>query len=220
MNELFVSRTASLINFSTMEYPVSVYQLRQRFNRITFPANIPLDYLHALGYAEVLPVEVPVGDVVAEGVPELRDGKWYKTYTVRSFTPEELAKRLSNEKIRRTTAVMDLRDREAALGVPFNLNDVIYHVQIRNQDITNLITVRMEAEGCIKNGQMTMMNFRPYENVTLVVTPQEAYDITNVALVVGRMLYKNSWDIKDQITAATTLEELPEVPATLMPNLE
>lgn len=54
--------------------------------------------LARVGYARVKPTPRPDGDVVTQGQPEERDGKWYQTWEVRDFTPEERAEQLEQRR--------------------------------------------------------------------------------------------------------------------------
>ncbi|WP_277810693.1 hypothetical protein [Chromohalobacter canadensis] len=65
----------------------------------SLPRNPGNETLTLLGYARIQPTPRPDGDVVTQGKPEQRDdGKWYQTWDVREFTPEERAERLEQAK--------------------------------------------------------------------------------------------------------------------------
>ena len=70
--------------------PVSSNAIRRAHPNTSLPRNPSDDTLAALGYARVHPTPRPDGDVVTEGQPDQGDdGKWYQTWEVRDFTPEE-----------------------------------------------------------------------------------------------------------------------------------
>lgn len=60
----------------------------------SLPRNPSDATLTALGYARIQPTPRPDGDVVTQGQPEQRDGKWYQAWEVRDFTEAERAERL------------------------------------------------------------------------------------------------------------------------------
>ena len=81
------------INTETLEYPLTLRQVRQAVPNVSLPKEPDDATLNALGFAIVQPVERPAGDVVTEGKPEQReDGKWYQTWEVRSYTADEIEK--------------------------------------------------------------------------------------------------------------------------------
>jgi hypothetical protein len=66
----------------------------------SFPSVLTDEILNPIGFAIVHEVEKPVGDVVSEGDPVLDEitGKWYQTWEVRDFTPDEVADNLEAER--------------------------------------------------------------------------------------------------------------------------
>lgn len=72
----------------------SIDQIRRTNPNISLPRNPSDETLAALGYARIHPTPRPSGDVVTQGQPEQRDGKWYQTWQVRDFTKEEKAAQL------------------------------------------------------------------------------------------------------------------------------
>tara|TARA_R100001039_G_C1830066_1_gene94428 strand:- start:159 stop:662 length:504 start_codon:yes stop_codon:yes gene_type:complete len=79
------------INTETLDYPLTLRQVKRLLPNVALPENPDEATLNALGFATVQPIERPVGDVVTRGQPEQReDGKWYQTWQVRDYTSEEL----------------------------------------------------------------------------------------------------------------------------------
>lgn len=77
------------INTQTQE-ALNLRQIRKAHPNVSLPRQPTDEALNPLGYAVVHSTERPNGDVVTEGQPEQRDGKWYQTWEVRDFTQEEL----------------------------------------------------------------------------------------------------------------------------------
>lgn len=66
-------------------------EVRALYPNTSLPSHLPEAMLEDHGYFEEHPTPIPEGDVVTEGQPEQReDGKWYQTWNVREFTPEEI----------------------------------------------------------------------------------------------------------------------------------
>lgn len=91
---------------------------------VSLPRNPSDADLARLGYARIHPTPRPTGDVVTQGQPEQRDGKWYQTWIVREFTAEELEQRRLD---RETRLLADLEDaRKAAEAEGVNINGIRY----------------------------------------------------------------------------------------------
>lgn len=86
-----------MIRMSDMKYPVYLSDFRLEHKNVSmgdwvWEESMGTDFQ----YFVVRDSEVPGGDVVTEGAPEKgEDGRWYKTWTSRDFTEEEVAQNLS-----------------------------------------------------------------------------------------------------------------------------
>lgn len=85
----------NLINTVTLEYPRSLWQLRQENPNVSFPTDpsdedlAPFD--HACVQPSPQPEHSPRTERLEEGVPAQQDGTWHQTWTVREATEAELA---------------------------------------------------------------------------------------------------------------------------------
>lgn len=86
----------NLIHTTTLEYPRSLWQLRQDHPNVSFPANpndedlAPFD--HACVHPTPQPEHSPRTERLEEGIPaQDDDGIWRQTWTVRDATEEEVA---------------------------------------------------------------------------------------------------------------------------------
>lgn len=87
------------INTETLDYPLTLRQVRQAVPNVSLPKQPDEATLNALGYATVQPTTKPSGDVVTEGQPEQKaDGTWAQTWDVRSYTDAERAEALERAK--------------------------------------------------------------------------------------------------------------------------
>lgn len=79
------------INTETLEYPLTLRQVRQANPNVSLPKKPGEATLNALGFATVHPAGRPTGDVVTEGAPKKQtDDTWRQVWNTRPFTDEEL----------------------------------------------------------------------------------------------------------------------------------
>ncbi len=210
-----VTRSDVLLEVATSKFPVTLEEARQQLTSVSFGPTIEEEDLEPLGFVKVHPTEVPEGDVVEEVAPvQAEDGKWYRTYTVRGFTPEEIEEK---QELFRGEYVKELEqavEKQLEVGMPFQHEGATYHIQLRTKDQINLLAIAKKASLAVAaRGEDSMITIRPYENVDLEMSAAAADDLTNLALVTMEEVYKKIWALKDQIYAAQTEEELPEIPS-------
>lgn len=110
--------------------------------RPAVPENVSLprhpgdEALAALGYARIHPTPRPEGDVVTQGKPENRDGKWYQTWIVRDFTDEERTERAEQVNAERRAGILEERARRLAMGFEYDFGDErgVHYIQTRPAD--------------------------------------------------------------------------------------
>lgn len=212
-----VTNSTLLINTVTGEYPVYLSKVRRDNPNVSFPQTPSEELIASMGLAVVQPRLRPEGDVVTEGTPELVDGVYHQVWEIRTYNEEELAQLLLEAKNERARRVSDLRDSELAMGLEYLFPDAtVGHVQLRAQDQINLHSLRAEAMALKAAGQTeAVIGFRNYENVTKMMTPEQVLEMIAAALVFGKKIYQASWDLKDQIDAATNIDEIPVIPNSL-----
>lgn len=89
-------------------------------------------------------------------------------------------------------------------------------VQLRPLDCTNIVGVRVTADAMVAAGAgETVMGFRAMENVIALVPATTIIAMSNAAFQRVNAVYVASWALKDAINAATTIAELPVLPAEL-----
>lgn len=207
-----VDRNTRLIESDTMTYPLFISDLPRFAPHTCFGPTIDSDLLIDFGLEVVNSVSVPEGDVVTEGVPELREGEWYQTWVARSFSEVEVETKLMERKATLQEGAEQLRVNAFANGFPYQFGENVYHVQVRTGDRGNISDLRTIAKEVIAaNGEMTF-EFRVLENVEVELTAQEMValaDKTFLQVVAG---YKVIWAYKKAIDLATTMEELPPQP--------
>lgn len=104
MNDLF-------IDTRSLEYPLTLTDIRRRSGRAL--SRNPADAeLQALGYARVLRVPKPAGDVVTEIKPARANGVWQQQWAVRSFNASEM----DDLRLQLWEEIKTIRDRRAQQG--------------------------------------------------------------------------------------------------------
>lgn len=210
-----VNSSTLLIRVADLAYPRYFADLKAEHKDTMFPPILTAEEASALGYELVLNSLIPEGDVVTEGAPVLTAGKYYRTWNTRDFTPEEVASRLEQTRTETLNQIEALFLKDAEAGLQYELNGEVFHIQIRAKDKSNLIILRYMADIAIAANDTTPMEFRSFENLTHSMTPTEMSTMMGVAFFGGSALYAAAWALKDQAVAATTIAELPAVPATL-----
>jgi hypothetical protein len=201
------------IEIATSVYPYSLDQIREKLKAtISFAAEPPVEEMIALGYAPVEGTPIPTDDVVVAGPPELRDGKYYQTWIARSYTEEEIAAQLTARKAELQAAGEELRITQFERGFAHVFNEGTYHVQIRNDDRSNLTSLRIIAKEVVAAGGSMNFPFRVWENVVVTLTAEELVDMSNAAFMAVTIGYQKIWAFKDGVTAAQTMAELPTLP--------
>lgn len=212
----YINGSTQLIKIETGEYPVYISKVRRDNTNVSLPIEPSEELLLSLGYAVVNPVARPEGDVVLEGTPQLVDGKYVQVWDVRSFSEEEIAQQLEKKKYDLNRNVMEMRDKELDQGFEhITASGEVFGVQTRLEDRVNMLYLNMNAEKMVATGDETLQEFRSTENITYMLTPSEMVAMTNEALGFYKRILGASWVLKDLISAANTIAELPVLPAKL-----
>lgn len=96
MDATFSSR---LINLTTLEYPLTLWDIRARHPNYIFGDVVPANSLAIWGYAVVMEVPMPEGEVITEAAPELIEGQWTQVWESRDYNATELALMLEQSKM-------------------------------------------------------------------------------------------------------------------------
>ncbi len=210
-----VTRSDVLLEVATNKFPVTLEEARQQLTSVSFGPTIEEADLADLGFVRVHPTEVPEGDVIEEVAPiQGEDGKWYRTYSVREHTQEEIEEK---QELFRSEFAKELEaavEKQMEVGMPFAHEGQTYHIQLRMKDQINLLAISKKVAATVAaKGPETTVTIRPYENVDLEMSAADADNLTNLALVTMEEVYKKIWALKDLAASAQTEEELPEIPS-------
>lgn len=135
---------ARIENMQVAEYPLTDWQIKQRFPNQSFTTdfanNLPEDYV------QVLPNSSPnetTNTIVTEGVPVFQDGVWIQSWVVANrYTAEELAaadaqkiknhwnaiRRNRNELLEQSDWIVQRHRDEKELGITTTISDGAYIV--------------------------------------------------------------------------------------------
>lgn len=203
--------TARFINITTFQWPFTFAQIQKLYPNIGWGSSVTFEELTVLGYSVIEPRQAPSGQVVTEIDPEYIDGQFYQRWSVRDYTPEEISEILEEKKQEATDKVARLKDQTLQKGYPYHFESQLLHVQMRDSDRTNIIGMNQLAE---RNPGMIQM-FRTYENVNVLLTPEQLFAMSNAVGDAYTQLMSVTWQLKDEISDATSEDQLPALPETI-----
>lgn len=202
-----------LIRLSDGKYPIYYPQVRKEYPNVMFPYPYNELFMVEWGYKVVNEVELPAGDVITEGVPELReDGNYYKTYTSRPFNEQEIAQNLYNAKNTLIYQADSLFDFELLRSFTYNKGDIIkpVHVSGRNMLLWENMVNTMTAEGL----DSAIIRFQDDTFLTMDLQQvKEFYAQMSLKLFNMR---KNCWNFIESVQAVDDINDLPVTPDTFM----
>lgn len=108
-------------NQTVETYPYSIGALRKDNPQVSFPKNPPDELLASYNVYPVQATDRPTGDVVTEEIPVFNGTFWRQAWSVRDFTPEEVADNLA---ARRAEMVVTPRQARLALLSAGRLGDI------------------------------------------------------------------------------------------------
>lgn len=207
-----------IIRLSDLRYPCGFPELRGDNPNVTFSPSFLATELPQFGYAYVIKTPKPQGDVAYEVDPELDEDGWYnQVWAVRDYTPEELASILYDAKIMAAYQVDTLVEMAREEGIPVTLTvdgvPSAQRVRMRQSDQTVYNTALQVALSAEDTEEFSFVMI----NEILVTLPRPAYlvEMNEINKQFYKMI-KKSWVLRDAISKATTLAELPAIPPTLL----
>jgi hypothetical protein len=213
-----VTRDTRLICVETGEYPLFLDDFKTRENAV-IGSSIDSEALVDFGYFPVEETPRPTeGNVITEAAPLLDEatGTWKRVWTVRQYNEEEFAAFLQQSKDSMQYKIDQFRNEQFAIGFPHLFPDgEIYHAQVNTVGRGNISDLRTLAKEAIATGAPFQVVFRTYENVNVTLNAEETVELGNAAAQHVQAGYALSWQLKDATKAATTLEEIPELPESL-----
>lgn len=204
-----------LINLEDNSYPVYFPEVRRRYSNTGFPYPIRDYVMETYGYAMVYDVAPPEGEVVTEITPvRAEDGKFYRTYSIREFTPEERVKDLQEKKFNLTQALFFVLDTDRSHGVPGTFKGVNYTLKLTPHDISAVLAVKDQASRATSG---TTYFIHTKDGAVGPLSPQEAIEFSDFVLDTFLVIYENYAQAMKMTQQATKVSELPEIPLTFVP---
>lgn len=218
MNPTFLETRGDtqLINVVTGKYPVSIMEALSQANGVLIGKTIPMEYLAHLNYAVVQPTNRPtVGDsqVAVQSTPLLVDGVYIQTWEIREVTADDIAKRLAPAKSRTMDQLNRLVKTALSTGLAYRFPylDKDLHIQLRDKDRTNLMTLKMRAD----DNPGLSIEFRTFENRTVVLSSSDVEIMVSRAFEQHGKLLQVKWGLESQIQEATAMNQIPVLPENL-----
>ncbi len=203
-----------LIRLSDLSWPVYFPAIRAENPNTGFPYPCKDYILEGYGYAVINYAAPPEGDVVTEITPTLgEDGKFYRTYSVRDYTPEEKAADLIRRKDDFALRIAGIFANDRRNGIDVEFNQATYASKITSEDISDLLLVKDVATAAqagdtfrvpLKNGVTSPLN--KADTLALI---EEILSASNAILQRYLALLGDNYDAVDK-------ESLPEVPETFI----
>lgn len=192
------------------QWPTNLYEINKYFPNVSF--GIPQDEENLVPF-NVFPIDPgtpPVGDVVTKVTPVLVDGRWVQQYEVRSFNEQELA---DNLEAGRQNALYQL---DSVLGNTYergfsNAHGESTDIFSMSSDNRQLIT-GMYLLADTETDADRKFKLRTVSNQTVEYSVDEMKALGKAVMEYVTAVLEKLWDYMDQITSATKIEDLPEVP--------
>lgn len=211
----YVEEGMEFIDTRDLSWPYSMFQIRRRETNYTFAPVPDLDFLKSAGYMVIRDSEIPTGDVVTQVTPVLIEDQWYRAYSVRSFTPEEIEAALNAERQVRLQLLGERLVERLAQGYESSIRGTTQHLNLSDVNASDLGDQLRRAQSALDRGASTTFRIRTIENQTFTLNAQETVDLIDAALAERQRIRELSWDLEDLLNMAEVMEDLPEIPAVL-----
>lgn len=200
-----------MIRMSDMRYPVYLSDFLKEHTNVSIGSYVwEADMRDLWGYCMVHDSEIPVGDVVTEGPPQLNpeDDLWYKTWVARDFYPEEIAENLSRAKDDYRARAYQQYTVDLSTGV--TVDGDIFAVEPR--ELVNLDTIKAYAQA---HPDQTIL-IRKADFSTLVLSAADAIAKIDAIMVATGKVHQNLLSYVKTVYDTTVITEIPEVPTTFL----
>lgn len=203
-----------LIRLTDLTWPVYFAQVRTENPNTGFPYPCKDYILEEFGYSVVFDSDLPEGDVITETTPQQgSDGKFYRTYSVRPFTPEEKAQDLLNRKELQSVQLFEVFNNDRRQGVNVTIGSESYTFMMTADAINFLMLIKDIAT----SGSSTdtyLVNLK--NGVTGPLSKNDTLTLVNAALNAIHDVLHSYLDVLQQSFAAVDKESLPAIPSTFI----
>lgn len=206
-----------LIRLSDEKYPVFFPDVRQENPNTGFPIPIRDTILIDFGYKPVLQTIPPMGNVVTEGKPEVKeDGNYYQTWNVRDFTPEEKANnlRVQKEALLQNAGYIYSRDRSNGFLISFK--GLEYRVSASAEEITFLLSLNhlFNTSSEIQVTEEDPILYKFVDNQIVKMSKEEFDSLLANILTKNYDGAKEYWSFIDNVNSINDITKLPPLPET------
>lgn len=200
-----------MIRMSDMKYPVYLSDFLREHTNVSI-GDFVWEYEMAgiWQYFKVYDSEAPVGDVVTEGSPVFNeeDGLWYKTWSVRDFSPEEVAENLNRAKEDHRVRAYQVFSADLLSGV--TVDGDVFAVEPR--ELINLNCIKDYAEANLDEEIV----IRKSDFSSLTLSAPEAIAKINAIMIATGKVHQNLLRYVKTVYDTTVITDIPEVPLTFL----
>jgi hypothetical protein len=208
--------TSKLLDIHNGRYPVYLTDMRAKYPQVSLSEGLDDSKLAPYQYALVREIEPPEGHVVIEGFPVHDPVQQIYKQVWHAFPPGsgQYQAALDKAKDALYAKIRDVRTSTAAKGRLYEFPDgQQLHVQMRDEDKTNVLGLRITADDLLAQGiNEAVLEFRTYEDINIPVTPEQMRELASWYFQNITALMQASWEMVNQVKQAQTFETLPEIP--------
>ena len=203
-----------LIRMTDLAWPIYFPSIRLENPNTGFPYPCKDFILEGYGYAVIFDAPIPEGDVVTEVTPvQGADGKFYRTYSVRDFTPEEAAADLADRKQRIASSLYSIFIQDSNKGITVSFSGTDYSFSMTTDALNLLQLTRGAAE---RGADTATYRIILKDGVTPPMNKADTIALINTAFNAWNQVLQSYLTILEQTYDATNKQSLPAVPDTFI----
>lgn len=200
-----------MLRISDMAYPVYLSDFLKEHTNVSIGDFVwEYEFAEIWGYYLVHETPQPEGDVIIEGPPEYNEeeGLWFKTWTARDFTEEEIAENLVRAKEEFRFQADFQYSNETSAGI--TLGEDTFPV-----DSNELALLTATRELALAKPDSTIL-IRKVDNTVLELSAADALDKIGDIFATLAQANQNLLNYTRSVFAATSIETIPEIPSTFL----
>lgn len=207
-----VTSKTLLINSSTGQYPMSLFDLRKAAEGLyAFGDEAPEEILPLFDLAVVNPSEKPSDGNFKEGAPAFQNGVYVQVWENSPLSQSDLQESLTAKKQELLIDLKTSLEKALSKGFSYQFPTGTYCVQLREADRTNILGLSLRAERRPEDNYV----FRAQCDTIIPLTGDQMLDMTDAAFDSFTAIMAAKWSIEAEIAASKTIEELPDIPSDL-----
>lgn len=205
-----VSSSDFFINIKTLQYPISLGDIRVSNPALSFGHNPSREFIFAKGYDAVVQTPKPTGDVVVELEPVLEDGLWRQVWSARDYNDSEIACHLESAKHSREHVLRSLYASAIEKGAEVGFgNKPHLRACIKDSSVINLLVLKSLALDAIREGDdWSAFEFRGLGGEVVSLEAVGAIDLVSKALARRSALKSLLGSLVDSVKAALVMGDI------------